>query len=165
MENKYLSNKEKYLLTVATVLLVIAFLSITGCAGPRGDLGPQGIPGYSPVVGTQPATSQECLSGGMEVYVGSSKTVICNGSKGATGLQGNPGQDSDQVTIFKFCPNVTGNYPSIFPEYGIRLDSKVYAVYSSNGGFLTLLTPGTYKTTGIGSNCNFTVNSDGSLSY
>ncbi len=158
---------EKYLIAIVVIIFIMAFLTMS-CTGPRGNSGAKGIPGYSPLVGTLPATSQECLNGGVEVYVETSKTVICNGAMGSTGhqgLPGLPGANATPITLFKFCPNAVGSYASSFPEYGIRVNNDIYAVYSANGGFLTLLLPGPYVTTGIGVNCNFTINTDGSLSY
>lgn len=166
----YLTNNEKYLLSIVVVMFVLAFV-LMGCVGPTGDLGRQGTPGYTPVVAMLPASLSECLNGGVEVYVDNAETIICNGVNGnpggvgPQGPSGDDGQDSNPVVIFKFCPNVVANYPSSFPEYGIRLNNNVYGVYSANGGFLTLLIPGSYTTTGIGANCNFTIHNDGSITY
>lgn len=168
--NQCLTVKEKYLLTVAVVLFILAFV-LMGCVGPTGDLGRQGIPGHAPIVTTLPAPLSECLNGGLEVYIDQAETIICNGvngSIGATGPQGPTGasgQDSTPITMVKFCPNITAQYSSSFPEWGIKIGTQIWAVYSQNGGFLTLLVPGRYTTTGVGSNCNFTVNNDGTLSY
>lgn len=69
--------------------------------------------------------------------------------------------DGSQTTfsnaqIVQFCPGTTV-YPSIFNEVGICTNTNLYAVYSANNGFLTLIPPGTYQSNAIGSSCNFTV--------
>ncbi len=164
MKRNYLTMNEKYLLTIVVVLFVVAFLS--ACAGPRGDAGARGNPGFSPLVGTLPATSYECPNGGLEVWVQTTKTIVCNGVNGAvgpTGGQGIPGVDATPVSIFQFCPG-TSSY-SNFLEFGIKIGTSIYAVYSANNGFLTLLAPGGYVTTATGANCNFIVHSDGTVSY
>ena len=85
------------------------------------------------------------------------------------GPQGIPGQngapspigpqlpDGTTVTPVQFCPGVSPTYPSTFPEYGLCIEGSLYAVYSANDGFLTLIPPGQYQSNAIGSNCNFTV--------
>lgn len=78
------------------------------------------------------------------------------GATGATGLQGPPGANGTQITVIQFCPG-TPSYPSTFPEVGLCINEQIYAVYSANDGFLTLVTPGYYASNAIGSACNFTV--------
>jgi hypothetical protein len=62
--------------------------------------------------------------------------------------------------MIKFCPGVTPKYPTTFPEYGICLDNKIYAVYWDKVAFLTYLSPGQYQTTSVNSNCVFEVKAD-----
>lgn len=57
----------------------------------------------------------------------------------------------------QFCANSIPSYPTTFPEIGFCIDNNLYAVYSANGGFLVLVTPGTYSSNGINSSCTFTV--------
>lgn len=85
------------------------------------------------------------------------------GSQGPQGNTGSPGMNATPVEFIKFCPGSVPSYGN-FPEYGIKANGKVYAVYSANNGFLTLLSPGGYNTSSTGLNCNFTVHSDGSVS-
>jgi len=63
-----------------------------------------------------------------------------------------------QLQIVQFCPGTT-NYPNEFNEIGICVDNNLYANYSLNNGFLTLVPPGYYNSNAVGSNCNFTVTS------
>jgi len=79
------------------------------------------------------------------------------GDKGAQGDVGAPGAPGTVVTMIKLCPNSTDHYPTVFVEYALCIDSKLYAVYSIPNAFMTLLTPGNYNSTGIGSACNFKV--------
>lgn len=82
-----------------------------------------------------------------------------NGQNGATGTNGIDGVNPTSVVSVPLCSD-TPSYPSVFVEYGICIDNQLYAVYSANGGFLTLLTPGAYTSNAIGSSCNFSVASD-----
>jgi hypothetical protein len=78
------------------------------------------------------------------------------GSPGPQGLQGPAGLDGTQITVVQFCQG-TPTYPSTFPEVGFCINSQIYAVYSANDGFLTLVPPGDYSSNAIGSTCSFTV--------
>jgi len=78
------------------------------------------------------------------------------GNDGAAGVTGKPGMDITPVTVVQFCPGKP-TYPSTFPEDGICLNGNIYAVYSANDGFLTLLPPGAYLSNAVGSSCDFTV--------
>ena len=85
--------------------------------------------------------------------------VIGCGPQGPRGEQGIPGVNGSPAQIIssvQFCPGVS-NYPSTFPEIGFCIDNNLYAVYSANDGFLTLIPPGYYHSNAIGSNCNFMV--------
>lgn len=66
------------------------------------------------------------------------------------------------IKSVQFCPG-TPSYPAVFPEVGFMIGGKLYAVYSQNGGFLALITPGTYYSNGINNSCTFTVNADYSI--
>lgn len=85
------------------------------------------------------------------------------GDQGDPGIQGPRGSDGTIIVPIQFCPGSVPTYPSIFPEYGFLIDGKVYAVYSTNGGFLTLIPPGVYNSNAVGSACNFEVNEDGTI--
>lgn len=80
------------------------------------------------------------------------------GSVGAKGETGPVGADGQIATVVQLCPGYS-NY-GVFIEMALCINSKLYGVYSQNGGFLTLLAPGRYSSSGIGSACSFTVNSN-----
>lgn len=81
-----------------------------------------------------------------------------DGAIGTTGPQGNPGVDATPVTIVKLCPGST-IYPSTFVEVAFCINNKLYAVYSTNGGFESEIPPGSYNSNGVNSTCTFTVTS------
>ena len=112
-----------------------------GPAGPQGATGPQGPQGIAGPVGPQ---------GPMDL-TGSTGPV------GPKGIQGIPGLAGTTVSFVELCGSCVGSYPSVFPEYGECVQGNLYGVYSANGGFWTLLTPGTYNSDGIGCTCNFTL--------
>lgn len=122
--------------------------------------GANGVNGHTPVVTTSPATYDECPNGGVEVTIdGTNTTDICNGAQGnagPSGAPGSPGLNATPVTLIQLCPG-TPVYPSTFIEYAICIDSQLYGVYSQNGGFLSLLLPGSYTSDGINSTCNLTI--------
>jgi hypothetical protein len=158
----------------ATLILIILGLitfGLTGCK-PIDIKGSQGTPGATVPVLTAPATSLQCSNGGMQVTVGTTITVICNGlngltgqtgATGSTGATGAAGTDAS-IQVVTFCPGVT-TYPSAFLEVGLIINGNLYGVYSLNGGFLSELPPGNYTSDGVGASCNFTVNPDLSISY
>lgn len=81
--------------------------------------------------------------------------IACNnGQNGPQGLKGDPGTS---ITIVQFCPNVQTSYPTTFAEIGFCINNEIWAVYSKNDGFLTLVPPGNYYSNAINSSCNFTV--------
>lgn len=79
------------------------------------------------------------------------------GDTGATGPTGSPGQNANPVTVVQLCPNSTAHYPNVFVEEALCINKQLYAVYSIPNAFLTVLTPGAYRSDAIGSACNFTV--------
>lgn len=78
------------------------------------------------------------------------------GATGGQGANGHDGEDATPVTVVQLCPGHS-TYPSVFLEYAICLQGQLYGVYSSNGGFLALLPPGTYSSNAIGSACTLTI--------
>lgn len=146
------------------MILAVILLSILFSACSKG---PDGLPGRSPIILTQPASYYQCPNGGTQVSIDQAITVICNGLVGNTGPQGNqgdPGVDinPNPIKVVTFCPGVT-TYPSAFLEVGLVISGRLYGVYSQNGGFLTELPPGNYLSNAVGSACNFTVNPDLSI--
>lgn len=155
-------NADDFYLVGVYLILAVILLSILFSACSKG---PDGQPGATPVILTQPASTGQCLYGGTVVSIGEATTIICNGLTGATGSQGAPGVDinPNPVKVVTFCRGVTV-YPSNFLEIGLIINGKLYGVYSSNNGFLTELPPGNYLSNAVGSTCNFTVNPDLSIS-
>jgi hypothetical protein len=134
----------------------------------NGTTGLQGVPGVngsscsvtavsSPVAAPNGGSLLSCTDG--------TSALVLNGAKGATGntgSQGTPGVAGTLVKPIQFCPG-TSSYSSKFVEYGFLIDDKIYAVYSLNDGFLTWIPPGAYYSNGINSSCNFTVNTNGTI--
>src|SRR5260221_12011066 len=138
---KHKESKESSFLDAVELLLVVIILfflvnTIVGCVenqGPRGLVGAQGAkgdPGLT-VVGPQ-------------------------GPTGASGSDGYDGVDLTPVTIVNLCPGIP-SYPGVFVEVAICLQGQLFGVYSANGGFLTLLSPGNYSSNAIGSACDLTI--------
>lgn len=85
--------------------------------------------------------------------------IGCVGPKGDKGDMGSPGAPSTPGTVItptQFCPG-TPTYPSTFPEVGFCINNTMYAVYSTNGGFMTSLPDGRYESNAVGSRCTFTI--------
>jgi hypothetical protein len=159
----------KYLICV----LLVAFM---GCGK-----GPQGIPGSpggngergaAAVTGPVVEAGAACESGmGTIVSFYSDDQALGHYAVGDTYLNsimtcdGMNGANATPVTVVQFCPaSFVPTYPSTFPEVGFVINGQIYAVYSLNNGFLTLLTPGNYSSDGVNASCNFVVNSDGTVS-
>lgn len=120
---------------------LLALLMVMGCGkGKDGVNGSQGVPGDKAV-----SCSVLPVSGGVE--------IDCpDGTHEAL----HNGVDGTQITVVQLCPG-TPVYPSVFIEIALCIQDALYAVYSANGGFLTLLSPGGYGSNAIGSSCGFTV--------
>lgn len=174
MQTKYLS------------LLISIGLFIQACGsddgyGPTVLTGPAGNVGVSPTISITDFTGQFGLcTSGSGVFISvvnpgefsvSDPHILCsglngvNGSNGINGTNGTNGIDSTPLTVVQVCPaSFVPSYPSTFPEVVFKLGTKLYGVYSANGGFLVEVTPGTYSSNGINASCTFTVNNDGTLS-
>jgi hypothetical protein len=81
------------------------------------------------------------------------------GAVGSTGPQGDPGENGTEVTVKQFCPGTT-HYPDTFCEVGFCVNGKLYATYSTHGGFSTEIAPGDYRSNGLNCSCDFTVTSN-----
>lgn len=141
--------------------LILVLLTLTACQGKTGN---QGQPASTTPVLVVQAPPGQCPTGGSMVFIGDTSFSVCNGANGATGQsivgpQGSPGTDATQVAIVQLCPG-TPSYPATFPEVAVCISNQLYAVYSTNGGFLALLTPGLYSSSAVGSSCTFTVSAD-----
>jgi hypothetical protein len=112
------------------------------CNGSNGADGQQGVAGNDGATGPQgdPGT---------------------NGNDGATGPQGNAGTNGNDgtnatpVSIVQLCPG-TSTYGT-FIEVGFCIGGDLYGTYSANGGFSTLIAPGSYSSSAINSSCSLTV--------
>lgn len=121
-----------YLAVIVAFWIIIAFY-LAACAGPRGHDG-------SSIVGP----------------VGPSGETGAVGPKGPSGSTGAQGPAGTGVAAVKFCSQ-TAYYPSVFPEYGLCLNQQLFAVYSTNGGYLAYIPNGSYYSNAVGSQCNFHV--------
>lgn len=117
-----------------------------GATGPQGNMGPQGATGPQ----------------GIQGIPGIMGPVGPQGPIGIPGLNGTNGTPGTVVTPIQFCPGTTV-YPSVFLEYGLLIDNRVYGVYSYDNGFWAYLPPGYYESNAIGSSCNFTINANGTV--
>lgn len=155
-------------------LLFLALISlITACgdsrfdsriAGPKGDPGTPGKDASCTV--TNIPSGPVLANGGANIVCSDGTNVlIANGAKGntgstgatgATGSQGVAGTPGTLISSVQLCPG-TPSYPSKFIEVAFCISDQLYAVYSANDGFMTLIPPGAYSSNGIGSSCSLTV--------
>lgn len=162
-------------------LLVVCML-FSGCAGYTPNTDPDLF--VSPTVTTSPATMVECPTGGIDVTITSAGhtpqvTSVCNGATGATGQtgatgaagrdgtngsNGTNGTNGTVITPVQFCPGVD-TYPSEFNEVGLCINGNVYAVYSANDGFMSMIPPGIYSSNGINASCTFTVGANCAITH
>lgn len=129
-----MKNRRQLDFTGIILVLFIAFIwTCTGCG-----IYTQGRPGAAGVNGTNGTNGTD-------------------GQDGADGTNGANGSNGTIITVVQFCPGHGTQYPSSFPEVGLCIDNKLYAVYSANDGFLTEVKPGYYYSRAVGSSCNFEV--------
>jgi len=155
---------------LALLVLMSACTGYSGVNGVDGAKGDQGIPGKTPIITQSPATETQCPTGGTVITVDGSQSIICNGAVGSPGVPGlsivgpsgpqgpagQPGAPGTQISIVQFCSGTT-TYPITFSEVGFCIDGNLYATYSANDGFSSLIPPGQYQSNGINSSCTFTV--------
>lgn len=158
---------------------------VPGPPGPPGPQGPSGVDGFGVVFQSLPDTTNQCATGGYIILLAQdtkrdgkwypsnknqSSFAVCNGAngsngtngaQGAQGPQGEPGaagQNTTPITAVQFCPGYTTNYPSTFPEFGLCLNSQIYAVYwDGHNAWLALVAPGYWASTSTSAPCNFHV--------
>lgn len=113
-----------------------------GPEGPKGDNGPEGLPGAA---GKDGAAGPQGLPG----------------AKGDTGEKGDTGAAGQNAVVQVFDP--CGDAPG-FDEVILKLADGTLISYFESGSnkFLTVLKPGTYRTTD-GSGCTFTIKNDGTI--
>ena len=120
--------------------LIAALLMLSAC-GPSAVFEKDGIPGKD----------------GADGVNGTNGSNGSNGTDGQDGLNGLNGADGTQIGVVVFCPGYAPVYPTVFPEVGMCINDKLYAVYSANGGFLAPIPEGRYSSNAIGSACTFNV--------
>lgn len=145
---KALESELIHLAFLMTVLLGAALLSAC-MEGPRGHRGNDG---------------KDCS---IEKVVGGS-LIKCGKSTSAVILDGQDGVDGeDAATVISVSEIIDpcGKQTS-FDEVILRLTNGQLLAHYSQGGneFLSVIGPGSYRTTD-GTNCNFTVNSTGSVTW
>lgn len=125
------------ILLVSLCLLCSACGDVSIITGPKGDTGTQGQQGQQGQQGDKGDKGDA-------------------GAVGATGTTGNPGLDATSPKSVKLC-NYPAVYPSSFPEYGLCIDNKLFAVYyNGTYAFLAEIVPGRYISTSPQS-CTFVV--------
>jgi hypothetical protein len=134
--------------------LIPVLLCLTACGKYTGSV-PTVEPSPAP-----PCQTSSVATGYLLSCPGQTPVTISNGVNGINGL---PGVNGVSPSVVQLCPG-TSNYGT-FVEFAILVGSKLYAVYSDHGGFLTYLAPGNYSSNGIGSACSFTVHNDNSISH
>jgi hypothetical protein len=131
---------------------------VPGPSGPQGPVGEKGRDGSD--CGAYPIQGSMAPNGGALIRCDNgTDAIILNGSDGQNGSPGTV------VAPIKFCHAscAATSYPNNFPEVGFKIDGKIWAVYSKNGGFLTEIVPGRYSSQGVGCSCTFVVNNDGTV--
>lgn len=152
MKRRQSDTEAQFFMIVTIVLCMMALAMLfSGCTTRQGYTADNII---SESIWTRPATPNECATGGVAITVVNTINIVCNGTTGT------PGADGTVVSVVNFCPGETV-YPTTFPEVGFIINGHLYAVYSANNGFLTMLQPGQYVSNAINSTCNFTVGADG----
>lgn len=176
-------------ITISLLILTACggMVLVPGPPGPSGTPGEQGPPGAngkdgSPIVAKVVlADVSVCANGGSVINMGidlngdnklqdneiTTSVKTCNGLDGApgsTGANGLNGTNSSLVEPIKFCKNYNTSYPSTFPEYGLQIGTDLFAVYwDGHNSWMALIPPGYYRSTSTSAPCNFTVNSDGTI--
>lgn len=125
-----------------------------------GPSGAPGSPGASIVSASIPDTSGACAGGGNVLMFAQDTAgtgVWSSSDPDQTSLLVCNGANSTPITVVQLCAGITPSYPSTFPEVALCLNNQLYGVYSTNGGFLSLLTPGSYSSDGVNASCTLTV--------
>jgi hypothetical protein len=124
-------------------LLILTFV-LTAC-GPIGPAGQNGTNGSSCTVTS--ITSPQ--AGSLITCTDGTSSLVLNGTV---------------VTPVQFCSGYTTIYPSSFPEFGFLINGSIYAVYwDGKNAWLAQVVPGYYASTSTSAPCNFTVNSNGTI--
>lgn len=148
---------------------LVAVPGPAGSPGPIGSTGPQGTPGISIVSTATPDLSNTCGNTGTVIMMAQdteqlgvwspldnnqTAILVCNGINGTNGTNG---VNSTAISTVQFCPGYT-SYPSSFPEFGLCVNSAIFAVYwDGRNAWLAETVPGYYESTSTSAPCNFTV--------
>lgn len=134
--------------------LILIMLMLSGCgSSPYGVVGPQGATGTTGQSGTSCTVTNVAIgqpgapNGGSLLSCGDNSSLVLNGT---------PGNNGTSISPIQFCLGTT-TYPNEFNEMGFCVEGNIYAIYSVNGGFMTLIPPGSYSSNAINSSCNFSV--------
>ncbi len=133
---------------------------VVGPAGAKGDVGDRGLPGADGNPGTSCTVSSVPANGAAPT---GGALIACPDGTQSLVLNGTPGVNGTVITPVPLCPGVT-TYPSVFIEVAFCIQSRLYAVYSANSGFLTEIVPGAYTSSAIGSRCDLTVSANCAVS-
>jgi hypothetical protein len=129
--------------------IIIFVFILTGCGSGVSDI---------PPTATSPSKSCTVVktdTGALILCPDGSQVEVSNGLNGTNGVNG---KDAPSVSTVQFCPSVTTNYPTTFPEYGICIDNSIYGVYwDGRNAWLALIPSGYYASTSTTAPCNFTV--------
>lgn len=134
-----------------------------GAPGQRGSDGNTGAPGVDGEAGTDGADGSSCSA----TRVINGVEISCTDGTHAVVIDGAPGTDGEDAppTAYSVVEmlNPCGTQ-SQFDEILLKTASGKWIAHFSSGGnqFLTVITPGTYRTTD-GTNCYFTLNNDGTI--
>lgn len=175
---KTLNQQTKQIAIFCTVMGGICIIAsqLSGCGregpmGAQGNAGPTGAPGSNCTVTSVAANGVAPNGGSLISCSDGTESLVLNGTTGttgasgatgatgATGPQGPAGTNGTIVTAVQFCPGST-SYPNEFNEVGFCIGGNIYAVYSTNDGFLSEVPPGEYSSDGVNSSCTFTIGSN-----
>lgn len=145
--------------------VVVALIALTGCSKPKD--GSNGINGANCRVESIPNGAiilcpdgtSKIVSNGQDGAQGPTGDIGLTGATGATGqtgANGSNGTNGTTIGIVSLCNKPT-SYPFTFSEVAFCINSKLYAVYSENDGFLSLIPPGHYISRGHNSTCTFDI--------
>ena len=141
-------------LTIVYGILLI--LTLSACGKPQdGKAGADGSNGHDGHDGTNASCTVKAIQGGSLISCSDgSSSLVLNGTNGTNGQNGTPGSVIKPTTL---CAEDKTVYPKVFAEVAFCIDGDLYAVYSENNGFLSLIPNGSYTSNGHNSSCSFKV--------
>lgn len=132
-----------------------------GTNGSNGSNGTNGTDGHDGLNGSNGSNGNDGHDGsnglnGSNGTNGTNGQDGTNGTNGSNGTNGTNGTDGTLITIVQLCTSPTV-YPTTFTEVAFCIDHNLYAVYSENNGFLSIIPPGNYSSVGHNSTCSVTI--------